>query len=479
MTAFALNQADLAFVLKQIKIAEAHANGAALTEIRLNAAGEVITDPAQYHPETGAFLGDPALPRVIPDPHVPNGLRTVDGSYNNLIAGTGDLGRLRRADAAPLRAELRQRRRSATTMPFGPPGAPVVTNTNYGVTNGSPTDPNAPGGNGGHTGNVADADPRTISNLVVDMTINNPAALVAALAFAGISGGEALAIVGQVQALMEEARLAHAAVAGAVAAADAAVAAAQLVVDAATTAQADAQTAFDNALAARDSAAADVGAAEGALAVAIAAEAAQDAVIAAAQDGVTDGSCQPSGRRGYRGRYRERQEHRSRQSGAGSAGRASGAASLPEPIHRPKPPPPMSAAVDAREEAALVHGDAVEDDEDADAALLIARDAHADAVDVLQNALLQQISLSDAVESAQQALEEAEAALAGAEATLAVETSDLAAANAALADAKRHAMRFRPAPRRPQLPRRPPRPPMRPSLTRSTHTVSRRSERPW
>ena len=87
MTAFALNQADLAFVLKQIKIAEAHANGAALTEIRLNAAGEVITDPAQYHPETGAFLGDPALPRAIPDPHVPNGLRTVDGSYNNLIAG--------------------------------------------------------------------------------------------------------------------------------------------------------------------------------------------------------------------------------------------------------------------------------------------------------------------------------------------------------------------------------------------------------
>src|SRR5687768_18354051 len=75
MTAFALNQADLAFVLKQIKIAEAHANGAALTEIRLTAAGEVITDASQYHPETGAFLGDVALPRAIPDPHVPNGLR--------------------------------------------------------------------------------------------------------------------------------------------------------------------------------------------------------------------------------------------------------------------------------------------------------------------------------------------------------------------------------------------------------------------
>ena len=97
MTAFALNQADLAFVLKQIKIAEAHANGAALTEIRLDATGQVITDPAQYHPDTGAFLGDAALPRAIPDPHVPNGLRTVDGSYNNLspVQGRETVGRLR------------------------------------------------------------------------------------------------------------------------------------------------------------------------------------------------------------------------------------------------------------------------------------------------------------------------------------------------------------------------------------------------
>ena len=135
--------------------------------------GQVITDPAQYHPETGAFLGDPALPRAIPDPHVPNGLRTVDGSYNNLIAGTGDLGRLRRADAAPLRAVLRQRRRRRRSRHVlggrvTHSAARPVTNNNYGA-----------------PGNVADADPRTISNLVVDMTINNPAAILAALTFAG------------------------------------------------------------------------------------------------------------------------------------------------------------------------------------------------------------------------------------------------------------------------------------------------------
>ena len=224
---------------------------------------------------------------MIPDPHVPNGLRTVDGSYNNLIAGRETWG----ASGEPMPRLFDPNYindADGDTMPFGPPGAPIVTNTNYGVTNGSPTNPNAPGGNGGHTGNVADADPRTISNLVVDMTINNPAALVAALAFAGISGGEALAIVGQVQALMEEARLKHAAVAGAPAAAAAAVAAAQLVVNDATTAKAVAQTAFDNAVAAETSATAAVGAAEGALADAIAAETAQGAVIAAAQAGVTE-----------------------------------------------------------------------------------------------------------------------------------------------------------------------------------------------
>ena len=35
----ALNQHDLEFILKQIRIAEAHANGTPLTEIRLDASG--------------------------------------------------------------------------------------------------------------------------------------------------------------------------------------------------------------------------------------------------------------------------------------------------------------------------------------------------------------------------------------------------------------------------------------------------------
>jgi hypothetical protein len=75
MTAFTLNQADLAFVLRQIKVAEAHATGSALTSIYVDAAGNVVPQSTP-----GAVL-------AIPDPHVPVGLRTVDGSYNNVVPG--------------------------------------------------------------------------------------------------------------------------------------------------------------------------------------------------------------------------------------------------------------------------------------------------------------------------------------------------------------------------------------------------------
>ena len=47
---------DLQFILNQIKIAEAHASGTPLTEL-------------------------------VDSPLLPYGLRTVDGSYNNLVPG--------------------------------------------------------------------------------------------------------------------------------------------------------------------------------------------------------------------------------------------------------------------------------------------------------------------------------------------------------------------------------------------------------
>ena len=57
-------------------------------------------------------------------------------------------------------------------IPGFPPGGVFVTNTNY--------DPTIPGSH-----SVADADPRIISNLIVDQTLNNRSALVAALVVAG------------------------------------------------------------------------------------------------------------------------------------------------------------------------------------------------------------------------------------------------------------------------------------------------------
>ena len=82
----------------------------------------------------------------------------------------------------------------------GGPGG-IVDNTDYGIS-GTPGNPAV---NGGHTGNVIDSDPRIISNLVVDQTLKNPAAIMAALKYAGFegTGAEFLAEVETIQALYQ------------------------------------------------------------------------------------------------------------------------------------------------------------------------------------------------------------------------------------------------------------------------------------
>ena len=134
---------DLEFILKQIKIAEAHANGGDLADL-------------------------------VGNPLAPYGLRTVDGSFNNLIPGREEWG----ASDSPFppmttygtpRNDL-----DGDEMNFGPVemGAPPpLTNTDYGA-----------------PGSVADADPRLISNLIVDQTMDNPAVIIAALEHAEYAG---------------------------------------------------------------------------------------------------------------------------------------------------------------------------------------------------------------------------------------------------------------------------------------------------
>ncbi|WP_133979029.1 hypothetical protein, partial [Pseudomonas inefficax] len=93
------SKSDLEFILQQIFIAEAHADGASLIDL-------------------------------LPNSQVPFGLRTVDGSYNNLVTGQSEFGA---ADNSFLRL----------------------------------LSPSFSGDYAG-TGTVTDSQPRTISNLIVD-----------------------------------------------------------------------------------------------------------------------------------------------------------------------------------------------------------------------------------------------------------------------------------------------------------------------
>ncbi|MGB3166884.1 MAG: peroxidase family protein, partial [Alteraurantiacibacter sp.] len=133
-----LNLHDLIFILKQIKIAEAHADGTPLSEL-------------------------------IESLHLPFGLRTVDGSYNNLVPGAERWGASDEILPRLFTPFYRDDQDGDSFDPDGPDSpAPAVTNTDYSA-----------------TGSVADADPRIISNLIVDQTAGNPAAIMAALTQTG------------------------------------------------------------------------------------------------------------------------------------------------------------------------------------------------------------------------------------------------------------------------------------------------------
>jgi Ca2+-binding RTX toxin-like protein len=124
-----LIRSDLQFILDQIKIAEAHAAGADLL----------------------------SLPGMANE-RVPLGLRTVDGSFNNLVRGQEKFGAADQNFTLLLSQKFGN---EADETPFL-----GVTNTDYAKLNAAGT----------ATVSVVDSDPRTISNLIVDQTVNNPVA---------------------------------------------------------------------------------------------------------------------------------------------------------------------------------------------------------------------------------------------------------------------------------------------------------------
>ena len=147
--AFVLTQNDLEFILRQIQISEAHAAD------ELNPSNYELFCPGQ----------GTAAQNCVPDLMRPAGVRTVDGSYNNLVAGRGAYGSSDNAFPRLLPELWRQAEPEALGLGFDANTAEQMTpcegtgNTCY-----SQTD-----------GNVYDSHPREISNLIVDQTTSNPA----------------------------------------------------------------------------------------------------------------------------------------------------------------------------------------------------------------------------------------------------------------------------------------------------------------
>src|SRR5438270_5123298 len=146
---FAINSEDLRFIFHQIEVAQAHSAGGVLLG---NGPNQVnLQGPTAF----GCVLGTPCGA----DPQLPVGLRTVDGSMNNLVPipdqhlfGAAD--RLFPRLTKPLFRTAEQGTSYATV-----PQTDVI-----------------------------DSQPRIISNLIVDQSANNPAAVAAAAHPCGLGG---------------------------------------------------------------------------------------------------------------------------------------------------------------------------------------------------------------------------------------------------------------------------------------------------
>lgn len=150
---FTVTAADLAYILKQIKIAETHVAAGLSPD---------PADPANCQALVG--LG----PNKIPSPLLSFGLRTVDGQCNNLQPTQGKFGA---ADQVFPRLTVPNFDKQVEDAgDFGPLGFGL---TNYNQTSGS----------------VVDSQPRMISNLIVDQTSTNPAAAYVYLNPARAQGG--------------------------------------------------------------------------------------------------------------------------------------------------------------------------------------------------------------------------------------------------------------------------------------------------
>ncbi|WP_404862633.1 peroxidase family protein [Georhizobium sp. MAB10] len=404
-----LVQHDLEFILKQIKIAEAHSAAIDGNDTPAEIAAKLATLVNGAGGTPGGVLGQTQAGLM------PFGLRTVDGSFNNFMPGSEMLG----SSTQLMDRLLDPVFKPAEGSPAGlhAPGTPAGAPTSYAQPNGI----------------VYDSQPRVISNLVADQTLKNPAALMAALAVEGVPSAQALAIVQQVQSLLAAAEAAHAAVDTADTAADAAVAAAQAIVDAATATEASAQSSYDLALTAKQAADGQVTSAQQALQSAVTARDTQAAEVTAAD---TAAAAALADRTIAQANATATEDAKNIASAnlALATNAAQAALAAFQQAQTPANAAAFAAANEARDDAALAYELALDADQAADEALVAAQATHATALSTLQTAIATQSTLAAAVVIAQAALSAAEVALSQATATLTTATSALTAAEAALAD---------------------------------------------
>jgi Ca2+-binding RTX toxin-like protein len=174
MVAYNIN--DLQFILQQIKIAEANAT------------------------KDNGSTGTPGTPlsQLVPHELLPWGLRTVSGINNNILPGRETFGSADQPFPRLTDPHVFTGTPGSTIFDSNGslPGGTIVSNTNYGA--GQTV--NADGTLSGPPANVVDIMPRLISNLIVDQTLNNPAAVMAALSYAGYEGAAAKACFEEIMA---------------------------------------------------------------------------------------------------------------------------------------------------------------------------------------------------------------------------------------------------------------------------------------
>ena len=162
---FTVTVSDLQFILQQIRIAESHraieaVSPAVTPSTNVLTAGRALTDPRSGNgAATRTVTVSSASTRVL-SPLLPEGLRQVDGRNNNLT-GNGFSSWMGFGYITP--TSLGKSAWGASDMPFPRILGPVF-RTGY----------------ENRSGNVTDAAPRVISNLISDQSVLNPAARAAA-----------------------------------------------------------------------------------------------------------------------------------------------------------------------------------------------------------------------------------------------------------------------------------------------------------